>query len=142
MVGVGVGWGEVGGEGGVGGGGRIGGRGLEGGDGEGGGHVGGGFGEGGEQGLVEEAADVSGVPGGAGGGELGGVGVGEEGVEVMDSLYSYGHETQRADGATVYGHTTPTRPTPSYLRDYHNDNIQTQLPAGRRVRPQSPKRVT
>ena len=36
MVGVGVGWGEVGGEGGVGGGGRIGGRGLEGGDGEGG----------------------------------------------------------------------------------------------------------
>ena len=54
----------------------------------------------------------------------------------------YEHETQRADGATVYGHTTPTRPTPSYLRDYHNDNIQTQLPAGRRVRPQSPKRVT
>ena len=37
----------------------------------------------------------------------------------------YGHETQRADGATVYGHTTPTRPTPSYLRDYHNDDIQT-----------------
>ena len=28
------------------------------------------------------------------------------------------HETQRADGATVYGHTTPTRPTPSYLRDF------------------------
>jgi hypothetical protein len=47
------------------------------------------------------------------------------------------HETQRADGATVYGHTTPTRPTPSYLRNYHNDNKQTQLPAGRRVRPQS-----
>ena len=86
MVGVGVGWGEVGGEGGVGGGGRVGGRGLEGGDGEGGGHVGGGLGEGGEQGLVEEAAGVSGVPGGAGGGELGGVGVGEEGVEVMDGL--------------------------------------------------------
>ena len=39
----------------------------------------------------------------------------------------YGHETQRADGATVYGHTTPTRPTPSYLRDDHNDNKQTQL---------------
>ena len=56
VVGVGVGWGEVGGEGGVGGGGRVGGRGLEGGDGEGGGHVGGGLGEGGEQGLVEEAA--------------------------------------------------------------------------------------
>ena len=34
----------------------------------------------------------------------------------------YGHEAQRVDGATVYGHTTPTRPTPSYLRDYHNDN--------------------
>ena len=34
----------------------------------------------------------------------------------------YGHETQRADGATAYGHTTPTRPTPSYLRDYHNDD--------------------
>ena len=33
---------------------------------------------------------------------------------------------QRADGATVYGHTTPKRPTPSYLRDDHNDNIQTQ----------------
>ena len=61
VVGVGVGWGEVGGEGGVGGGGRIGGRGLEGGDGEGGGHVGGGFGEGGEQGLVEEAAGVRAV---------------------------------------------------------------------------------
>ena len=36
--------------------GRVGGGGLEGGDGEGGGHVGGGLGEGGEQGLVEEAA--------------------------------------------------------------------------------------
>ena len=33
---------------------------------------------------------------------------------------------QRADGATVYGHTTPKRPNPSYLRDDHNDNIQTQ----------------
>ena len=41
-----------------------------------------------------------------------------------------------------YGHTTPTRPTPSYLRDYHNDDKQTQLPASRRVCPQSPKRVT
>ena len=51
-----------------------------------------------------------------------------------------------ADGATgtAYGHihSTPTRPTPSYLRDYHNDNKQTQLPASRRVCPQSPKRVT
>ena len=34
-----------------------------------------------------------------------------------------------ADGATgtAYGHihSTPTRPTPSYLRDYHNDDKQT-----------------
>ena len=32
------------------------------------------------------------------------------------------HNYTTCDGATVYGHTTPTRPTPSYLRDYHNDN--------------------
>ena len=51
--------------------------------------------------------------------------------------------TQRADGATAYGHTTPTRHTPCYLRDYHNDDTQTQLPASRRaVCPQSPKHVT
>ena len=36
--------------------------------------------------MVEEATGVSGVPSGTGGGELGGVGVGEEGVEVMDGL--------------------------------------------------------
>ena len=35
--------------------------------------------------------------------------------------------TQRVDGATVYGHTTPKRPTPSYLRDYHNDDTQTTI---------------
>ena len=65
--------------GGGGGGGCVGGGSVVGGVGEGGGHVGSGLGEGGEQGLVEEAAGVSGVPGGAGGGELGGVGVEEEG---------------------------------------------------------------
>ena len=36
--------------------------------------------------MVEEAASVSGVAGGATGGEFRGVGVGEEGVEVMDGL--------------------------------------------------------
>ena len=50
------------------------------------GHVGGGLGEGGEQGLEEEATSVGGIAGGATGGEFGGVGVGEEGVEVMVGL--------------------------------------------------------
>ena len=36
--------------------------------------------------MVKEAASVGGVAGGAAGGEFGGVGVGEEGVEVMDGL--------------------------------------------------------
>ena len=33
-------------------------------------------------------------------------------------------DARRVDGATVYGHTTPKSPTPSYLRDHHNDDTR------------------
>ena len=42
----------------------------------------------------------------------------------------YGHAHKRVDGATAYGHTTPKRPTPSYLKDYHNDIILAQSYTG------------
>ena len=56
---------------------------------------------------------------------------------------TYWTRTQRADGATAYGHTTPKRPTPSYLRDYHNDDTRTTITRKPTpVCPQSPKHVT
>jgi len=44
-------------------------------------------------------------------------------------IYDLWTRTQRVDGATAYGHTydSPKRPTPSYLKDYHNDDTRTTI---------------